>query len=206
MCNSLTIYTVFSLFIMLGLAACSSGGESKTNNLPDSTKAVDSLQKVVKTDTTKVDTTTAEFKASAIVMYSSYTQHIPHFEQAASFAPTPDLKKQVGEHSETCKDESKQTWKKNNKGFMKCDCGGIENYVIFSPKNEWIYTHHLASDKKLADFQSVMDKEGLKFDAEGENQIFQILIVRGEWYEVVNTKTGGTWWFDKNMKFIKFLD
>lgn len=205
--NSLTIYLVFSLFIVIGMTACGgSGGGSnndstKTNN---TTSDLDSLKKVAKADSSKVDTTSEAFKASALVMFSPYTQHIPHFDSAQAFKPTDQLKQEVAKRSETCKDASKQAWKKNEQGFMKCDCGGVENYVIFSPKGEWAYTRHLATDRKLADFQAAMDESNLEFSKEGDNQIFKVVIAKGYWYEVVNTKNDYIWWFDKNLKLDKF--
>ncbi|WP_299457180.1 hypothetical protein [uncultured Microscilla sp.] len=204
--KNLPVYALFCLLLIFGLGACNSGKESTNNTTDDSLKVIDSLKKLAKADSAKVDTTTPEFKASAIVMYSAYTQHIPHFEQAEDFTPSDKLKQEVTKRTKTCKDVSKQVWKQNKEGFKKCDCGGIENYVIFSPTNEWAYTRHLATDKKLADFQPIMDKEGLKFEKEGENRIFKVIIARGSWYEIVNTKNDAKWWFDKNLKFIKFLD
>lgn len=204
--NNLPVYTLFCLLMICCLGACSSGENSTNNANNDSLKTVDSLKKIAKADSAKVDTTTPEFRASAIVMYSAYTQHIPSFKQAEDFTPSDKLKQEVSKHTETCKDESKQVWKKNKEGFKKCDCGGVENYVIFSPKDEWAYTRHLATDKKLDDFKPIMEKEGLTFEKEGENQIFKVVIARGSWYEIVNTKNDAKWWFDKNMKFIKFLD
>ncbi|OJJ16138.1 hypothetical protein BKI52_35825 [marine bacterium AO1-C] len=204
--KSLTIYTVFSLLIIVGLASC--GGGTSENNNNDSVKATDStsLVKEAKTDSTKVDTTSEAFKASELVMFSPYTQHIPHFDDAETFKPSDELKQDVGKHTETCKDDSKQVWKKNKQGFMKCDCGGVENYVIFDPKGKWLYTRHLAAERKLADFQPEMDKDGIKFDSVGQNQIFKVVIARGYWYEVVNDKSGNTWWFDRNLDLNKFLD
>lgn len=203
--STLPIYTVFCLFITFCLTACGSGGESANNNntANDTAKIVDSLKKTEP----KVDTTTEEFKASALVMYSDYTQHIPHFEKAETFTPDDKLKQEVPKHTETCKDESKQVWKKNKQGYMKCDCGGVENYVIFSPQNEWLYVRHLTNEKKLADFQPAMDKASQKFDSTGTNQIFKVVIAKGSWYEVVNNKSDNTWWFDKNLKELsKFLE
>lgn len=202
--KSLTIYTVFSLLIVVGLASCGGGKSENSNN--DSVKTQDStnLVKAAQADSARVDTTTEAFKASDLVMFSPYTQHIPHFDNSEVFTPTNELKQDVGKHTETCKEDSKQTWKKNKQGFMKCDCGGVENFVIFDPKGKWLYTRHLALDKKLADFQPEMDKDGISFDKEGENQIFKVVIARGHWYEVVNDKSGNTWWFDKNLKLDKF--
>lgn len=203
--KSLTIYTVFSLFIIIGLASCG-GSKPEGNNNKDSVTTNDStnLVKQAKADSARVDTTSEEFKASELVMFSPYTQHIPHFDSAEVFTPTDQLKQEVGKHTETCKDDSKQTWKKNKQGFMKCDCGGVENYVIFNPKSTWLYTRHLATDKKLADFQPEMDKASLSFPQEGENQIFKVVIEKGFWYEVVNNKNDNIWWFDKNLKLDKF--
>ena len=203
--KSLTIYTVFSLLITVVLASCG-GGKSENNN--DTVKATDSTKLVnkAKADSSKVDTTSEAFKASELVMFSPYTQHIPHFDNAESFTPNDKQQEDAIKYSETCKKGSKQVWKKNKQGFVKCDCGGIENYVIFAPNGKWLYTRHLAAERKLADFQPEMDKDGIKFDTEGENQIFKVVIARGYWYEVVNDKSGSTWWFDKNLDLNKFLD